>query len=176
MRRKTNLMAHVAAIVALPLALLFAVPAPNTEAATRRQNTATAASMGLMLNSVNGQLMVVGVTSNFLGLRAGDQIVAVNGRRVSTEAAFMSRLAIETKTPNLVIARNNRLQTVGLGTQVSAGATVSTRGSVSPAARGGGFMNPDLMVMTSQGVMNKEAAKRLGLEGTPINGSPEHDP
>ena len=35
-------------------------------------------------------------------------------------------------------------------------------------------MNPNLMVMTSQGVMHKEAADRLGLAGTPIHGTPDN--
>jgi hypothetical protein len=35
-----------------------------------------------------------------------------------------------------------------------------------------GIMNPDLMVMTELGVMHRDAAARLGLEGSPISGAP----
>src|SRR5205085_2082532 len=46
-------------------------------------------------------------------------------------------------------------------------------GTAGPAVGGkGGWMNPALMVQTSQGVMHRDAAARLGLEGTPLPTSP----
>jgi hypothetical protein len=161
--------ASAAAQMVIPLAMMGIMLSPNFASAAG--GSASAASVGLHVNSVNGRLMVVGVNSpsHPWGVRAGDQIVAVNGRKVSSEAAFMNRLSAKS-TPSLVIARNNRLHNLNVSAP-----QIAARVGASPAGRGrgGGFMNPDLMVMTSQGVMHKEAAERLGLPGTPIEGSPE---
>jgi len=163
--------------VALATVLMLAAPCvPRLEAATGRSSLSSAAHLGLYVSTINRRLMVIGVTGTYanLGVRFGDQIVAVNGRRVAAEAAFLNRLAMAKRgsaSVTLTIARNGRLQNLNVPVTT---APVSTR---SAGGFGGGFMNPDLMVMTSQGVMHRDAAERLGLPGTPITGSqewPEH--
>jgi len=137
-------------ILVLGLATGQALAAPRGQSAT---------SLGVTLNTAGDQMVVVATTSNLLGLQVGDRIVAVNGRRVSTEAAFVNRLKIASgnQSPTIIVARNNQLQTLSVRARQSTG----------------GWMNPDLMVLTSQGVMHVEAAERLGLPGTPIHGTEE---
>jgi hypothetical protein len=158
----------IAAVLVLP-----AVFVPRLEAATGRTSLSSAANLGLYVSTINRRLMVIGVTGTYanLGVRFGDQIVAVNGRRVAAEAAFLNRLTMAKRgsaSVTLTIARNGRLRT--LNVPAISAAPRSTR---SGGGFGGGFMNPDLMVMTSQGVMHRDAAERLGLPGTPITGTPE---
>jgi len=136
--------------LALGVATSQAFAAPRGQSAT---------SLGVTLNDAGDQLVVVATTSNYLGLQVGDRIVAVNGRRVSTEAAFVNRLGIANgnQGPSIVIARNNQLQTL----------------NVRARQNSGGWLNPDRMVITSQGAMHVEAAERLGLPGTPFPGTEE---
>jgi hypothetical protein len=91
----------------------------------------------------------------FANLHFADQITSVNGRRVDTEAAFMAQLMKSNGSATLTVLRGGRVQTLG----------------VRPVARG--IINPADIVMTSQGAMHKDAARRLGLSGTPISGTPE---
>jgi len=144
---------NLIANVAIPLALLLAMIATTVQAAPRGQKPASASSLGLSLITVHDRLMVVKVTApqGPNGLRAGDQIVAVNRRRVATEAAFMNRLTMTnsaTPATSISVARNGKVQIM--------------------TAPGAGWMNPALMVYTSQGVMHRDAAARLGLAGTPF--------
>jgi ribosomal protein S8 len=60
----------------------------------------------------------------------------------------------------------------GVSTTTTSRTTASTSAVVARSA-GYGIMNPALMVMTSQGIMHRDAAARLGLPGTPISGAPE---
>ena len=160
--------------VALTAVLMLAAPSvPRLEAATGRASLSNATNLGLYVSTINRRLMVIGVTGTYanLGVRFGDQIVAVNGRRVAAEAAFLNRLTMAKRgsaSVTLTIARNGRLQTVNVPA-----ITAAPRSTRSAGGFGGGFMNPDLMVMTSQGVMHRDAAERLGLPGTPITGTPE---
>jgi hypothetical protein len=103
-------------------------------------------------------------------LRVADQITAVNGHRVATTPALLNRLAATGNSGKLTIVRNGRRETVTAGTTSNAPPTNATRGPVSPR---GGLINPSQMVITSQGVMHKAAAARLGLSGTPYSGAPE---
>lgn len=161
LRVKQKSLRNLIAYVTTPLALLLVLSTTSVQAALRGQKVTTAASS---LRVFHGRLTVVRLTvpSGHMGLRAGDQIIAVNGRRVSTEAAFMNRLMMtrsSTQAASIAVSRNGRLQILNV-----------------PSSLGSGFMNPDLMVMTSQGVMHRDAAARLGLAGTPITGSPEGPP
>jgi predicted metalloprotease with PDZ domain len=146
-------MRTLVANVAIPLALLLEMIATTVQAAPRGQQSARASSLGLTLITVHERLMVVKVTAlqGPNGLRAGDQIVAVNRRRVATQAAFMNRLTMTnggTPTTSISVARNGKVQIMNVP--------------------GAGWINPALMVRTSQGVMHKDAAARLGLAGTPF--------
>lgn len=156
MSDKRNRLAPLLANAAL-LSLILTMPDLNSQAASPGQKAKSATSLGLLVNVVDDGLVVAGSTTQTppLGLRVGDRIVAVNGRRVSTEVAFMNRLATAPRgkqAPSIVVVRNNRLQTLSTST---------------------GWLNPDLVVLTSQGAMHKDAAERLGLPGTPIEGTEE---
>jgi S1-C subfamily serine protease len=101
----------IAAVLVLP-----AVFVPRLEAATGRTSLSSAANLGLYVSTINRRLMVIGVTGTYanLGVRFGDQIVAVNGRRVAAEAAFLNRLTMAKRgsaSVTLTIARNGRLRT-----------------------------------------------------------------
>jgi len=137
--------------------LALAVTATNLPAAPPGPAAPRAASLGLNLATVRNRLLVTqAMPGAALGLRAGDEIVAVEGRRVATEAAFMNRLAAANNggAPTVAFVRGGRLQVV------------------SPA----GWMNPSQMVQTSQGVMHRDAAARLGLPGTPIPSGDRREP
>jgi S1-C subfamily serine protease len=139
------------------LSLILTMPVPKSQAASPGKKAKSAASLGLLVNVVDDRVVVAGSTTQALplGLRVGDRIVAVNGRRVSSEAAFMNRLATAPRgkqAPSIVIVRNNKTQTLSTS---------------------GGWMSPSQMVLTSQGAMHKDAAARLGLPGTPIEGTEE---
>lgn len=160
LRVKQNNIRSLVAKVTIPVALLLVLIATSAQADPHGQKAKNAPN----LRPFHGRLMVVGVTPSYghLGLRAADQIAAVNGRRVSTEAAFLNRLTMTkngTQAASIAVVRNGRFQILNV-----------------PIPLGGGFMNPNLMVMTSQGVMHRDAAARLGLIGTPITGSPEGPP
>lgn len=156
-RAKQNRIRSLIANVTIPVALLLVLIATSAQADPHGAKAKNASN----LRTFHGRLIVVGVTPSYghIGLRAGDQIVAVNGRRVSTEAAFMNRLTMPrsgTQATSIMVARNGTVQLLNV-----------------PTLLGGGIINPNLMVMTSQGVMHKDTAARLGLVGTPITGSPE---
>ncbi len=154
-------------MVAVPLALLLAMFATKTQAVSPRQKARSASSVGLQVMPVQRRLMVVQATAPYgdVGLRSGDQIVAVNSRRVSTEAALMNRLSSSGRQgTSITIARNGSLYFLNAPPFVNP----------APAPSGeGAFVNLSFMVMTSQGAMHRDAAARLGLSGTPISGSPE---
>lgn len=160
-----HLIANVTAIVTVPL--LLALSMDTSQAAPGQFQSSGAAQLGLSFGTSQGGLFVRSAGMTNLGLRAGDQIIAVNGRRVATEAAFMNRLTLSksgARGVTISVVRNSRIQilTVPAGGGTFTGTTTA-----------GGFMNPALMVMTSQGVMHRDTAARLGLPGTPITGTPE---
>jgi hypothetical protein len=149
--------------------LLVPLTVPSLQAATGRAGLTSASSLGLYVSTINRRLMVIGVTGAFanLGVRFGDQIVAVNGRRVAAEAAFLNRLTMAKRgspSVTITVVRNGRLQNLKVPVMI-------------PAPRSNrmsrGIMDPSQMVKTSQGVMHRDAAERLGLPGTPITGTPE---
>jgi len=163
-----NTITNVTASVAVPL--LLALSVATAQAAPRQFQSSSAAQLGLSLGTSQGGLFVRSAGMTNLGLRVGDQIVAVNGRRVSTEAAFMNRLTAS-KTgqgATISVVRNGRIQILTVPAMGGGQGTFSRT-----ASAGGGFMNPAFMVMTSQGVMHRDVAARLGLPGTPITGTPE---
>ncbi|MEX2175872.1 MAG: hypothetical protein WD872_16025 [Pirellulaceae bacterium] len=145
---RTNLKQTITKVVTsftLPATLLVALCATPIEAAPRKP--------------VKAQANV--------GLRADGRIVAVNGVRVSSEAALRNRIKMSGGNAKITVARNGRLQTF------SAPAPQANQRAASRTSGGFGIINPALMVMTSQGVMHRDAAARLGLPGTPISGTPE---
>src|SRR5262245_227158 len=147
-------------ILLAPLALSL-VPMATSAQAEPPRGVATAANWGLSVAPAKNRLVVVGSTApnSPLGLKAGDQIVAVNGRRVATETAFVNRLSQAT---NIAIVRDGRTQIIG------APVVARTNPNQAGVPSSVGWMNPALMVRTSQGVMHRDAAARLGLAGTPL--------
>jgi hypothetical protein len=137
------------------------------------QRPATAAQFGVTLvNHPNG--LFVGSASGRLataGLRAGDEIVAVNGRRVASERAFVGRMTSSGNAgANIVVARNGQTLNISSGVTASARGGQAAKGTAT--ARGGGWLNPNNMVITSDGrIMHKAAAARLGLSGRPLEGA-----
>jgi ribosomal protein S8 len=155
------------ATFAIPMAMVVLTTATQLGAASRGPR---ASSVGLVLTKLNDRLIVIDAAAQ-TGFASWDQIVAVNGRRVSTETAFMSRLAANNGATILVNRNGNHL-TMNLAAGGASGAT-SSSASVSKSS---GFLNPALLVRTPQGVMHIETARRLGLPGTPIHGSPPGPP
>src|SRR5262245_45142336 len=98
----------------------------------------TAAQFGVLLASNQQGLTVARVGGLFatFGLRAGDQIVAVNGRRVTTERAFVGRLMAGNgggTGANILVARNGQM--LQIAAPLRAAAAQSTGASSSaPAA------------------------------------------
>jgi ribosomal protein S8 len=152
----------VAKKIGLPLALVTWITVSAQAAAPP-----AAASLGLNLTNVNGHLTVAAASAPLgtLVLRTGDVIVAVNGHWVASEAAFVNLLTQAKGSGhgvNITLVRNGTSQVV----------------SAVPPSRSlpnrSGFLNPDLIVMTSQGAMHRDAAARRGLPvTTPITGTPE---
>jgi membrane-associated protease RseP (regulator of RpoE activity) len=139
----------------------------------------SAASLGVVLAPGPQGLVVAGETSaaTYAGLRVGDRITAVNGQRVATEAAFLNRLAMSGGAATIVVIRNGTVQTLGTPPARATSTTTTAAAARVPAPRGfaaSGLINPSQMVITSQGVMHKDLAARLGLPGIPFTGSPEH--
>jgi predicted metalloprotease with PDZ domain len=170
LRVKPKNIRNLVANVIVHMALLPVIIATGAQAAPRGKKAMNASSLGLLLTTGHDRLMVVGVAAPTgpLGLLAGDQIVAVNGRRVSTEAAFMNRLTGTrngTQATSITVARNGRLQVMN-APPPPAGGRMSPSLAGSPSS--GGFLNPNQMVRTSQGVMHRDAAARLGLPSTPF--------
>lgn len=114
-------------------------------------------ALGVVFVTTPRGLFVRQVTSTtpFANLRVADEITAVNGRRVETEAAFTVGMARSNGAATIMVRRNGRVQAIKVG------------------AGSNGKLNPSFMVMTSQGVMHRDAAIRLGLVGTPIHGTQE---
>jgi len=125
---------------------------------------------GLQLQLDRNRLFVVNAPLGILGLQAGDQIVAVNGGRVATEVAFNNRLKAGQRGGKLTITviRNGKLQTTNSVPPLS---TAAAGQSGTHTAANTGWMNASLMVKTSQGVMHRDAAARLGLTGEPLGAS-----
>jgi len=157
-------------IVGVATCGLFAVAAHAQQGAAGRTTNAT--SFGILLAANPNGLYVAQVQGPWaqFGLQAGDQIVAVNGRRVATERALVGRLSASTATggATIVVARGGNTHQIT--------ATAATGGTSGLAAqnsvqRGGGFLNPANMVITSDGrIMHKAVAARLGLESRPLSG------
>ncbi len=154
------------------MALLLITSAMSVQAAPPGHKATIAPSLRLF----HGRLTVVDVTApdGHIGLRNGDQIIAVNGQRVSTEAAFRKRLSMTRNGPRdvRITINRNQLRDV-LSVPASPGNGPRNRSQANNASRSG-FINPDLLVVTSQGVMHRETAERLGLPYTPFVGSPEY--
>jgi predicted metalloprotease with PDZ domain len=137
----------------------------------RSQIAALAANVGLSLTSNRNGLVVTGVgqTAASAGFRVGDLVVAVNGQRVSTPRAFWARIAAN-QGGNVAVYRSGGLQMLTL--QAAASGQTAAAGRAAPTTRSGGILNISQMVLTSQGIMHREAAIRLGLPYTPIPGAP----
>ena len=169
MRRPSQSMWKTMAGILMPMTLLMITPGAAT-ANSFRATITSASNLGLTLTTMQRRLMVLSSTGMYaqLGVRAGDQIVAVNGQRVSAEAAFLNRLAMARRgssTVTLTVARNGGLFQMNVPALVTIARADST---ATASARGAGWMNPDLMVRTSQGVMHRDAAARLGLPSEPF--------
>jgi hypothetical protein len=146
--------------VALLFVVLLGLGTRTLDAAAPNQGRATAKDIGLALVATPFGLFVRDVSSTpYAGMQIGDRIAAVNGHRVNTEAAFLNHLARSGFTASIMVARNGKL-----------GVLNSPTPSISRPA-GGGFINPADLVVTSQGVMHKDVARRLGLSGTPVVGT-----
>ncbi len=152
---------HLTPTVAI-LALSLAVRVPSAQAVGPAANTPT--DLGAIFVTVPQGLFVRQLTSStpYAGLRFADHITAINGRRVETEAAFLNHLALS-RGSVITVVRNGRVQTLN----------ASPTTSITTTRPGGGIINPSDFVRTSRGVMHKDAARRLGLSGTPIDGTPE---
>lgn len=113
-----------------------------------------------------------------LGLRIGDQVTAVGGRRVSTPVAFWNRISSSPSTTVMVL-RNGRSKSLAVGQPAPAASGLAahrTLPAVQATSGQNGWANLSLLVMTSQGVMHRDAAARLGLAGTPLPASEAHLP
>jgi PDZ domain len=156
--------------LALPLMLCLG----SVHASSRRSLLNSTANLGVDVATTPRGLFVFQVTSGapIADLRVADLITAVNGRRVETPAALLNRLAATGNSGTLTIIRNGQREIVRAGTAAAPQVNSPTAGRrVVPP--GGGFINPSQMVITSQGVMHKAAAARLGLAGTPFGGAAE---
>jgi ribosomal protein S8 len=158
---------QLAAMISLSLALSTSITGVDAQAASP-----PAASIGLSLTTIGGRLVVVAARDPLgtIVLKTGDMIVAVNGQSVNTEASFMNlltRARAERRGVNITVSRNGITQVAHVA---PANRTTANR-SIPVSASG--IMNPDLMVMTSRGVMHRDAARRVGLEGTPVTGTPD---
>jgi ribosomal protein S8 len=155
------------------LAIAFLMSATQLDAAARGGTLPRATTVGLLLTKFNDRLVVIDAAKH-TGLTAWDHIVAVNGRRVSTETAFMSRLLSANAPATILVNRSGYRLTVNLAAGAGSGA-VHRAGAVASKSSSG-WMNPGQMVRTSQGVMHIERARILGLPGVPIEGSPPGPP
>jgi hypothetical protein len=163
---------HLLAAITPALALVMALIATTAQAAPRGPVSQGAAGLGVVLGNAQGRLVVVRLTApqTLIGLRAGDQIIAVDGHQVSTEAAFMQRLSAARPSVSgttVTLTRNGVRQNVNV---TAAPGRPTSRVHIS------GFADPTQLVLTSQGVMHRETAARLGLPGVPISGTPEWPP
>jgi predicted metalloprotease with PDZ domain len=169
---RANCKGHVTSLASLVSSVAFLAAMNVAEGAGRSPVGPTAASLGVVLVSGPQGLIVSGLTapSAYANLRVGDRITAVNGQRVATEAAFLNRLAVTGSGATIMVIRNGSVQTL---TILSPRPSGLPRRGPAVASSAGGLINPSQMVITSQGVMHKDVAARLGLPGVPFTGSPE---
>jgi hypothetical protein len=140
--------------------------APGSDAIVRPTN------LGVTLANTPQGLFVADVTSAspFAGLRMADRITAVNGRRVPTSTAFLNRLAATRFSGHITVIRDGQRQTLAVGgvADPSAAALAATAPANAITNTRSSVVNPANLVITSQGVMHRDAAARLGLSGTPF--------
>lgn len=150
-------------------------PLSLTAAAGGFRQTVRATDLGVWLVAQQDGLTVARTTDPLanLGLRSGDQIVAVNGRRVATERAFVGRVVAAINsgaTADILVARQGTAVLIGAsGSGQAATTSPAAPHQASQSAPAGaahnGFLNPDNMVITKDGrIMHKAAAARLGVE------------
>jgi len=174
MRVSPRLRYRCLVLKSISVVMAFMVCIGSLQASSRRSLLNSTANLGVEVATTPRGLFVFQVTSAapIADLRVADLITAVNGRRVQTPAALLNRLAATGNSGTLTIVRNGQREIVSAGTpadpKVNSGSPARR-----PVAPGGGFINPSQMVITSQGVMHKAAAARLGLSGTPFSGAPE---
>ena len=78
--------------------------------------------------------------------------------------------ATSTQATRMTLVRSGRRQAINMPVP-SSGRSINSRRAGNTG--GYGWMNPNLMVMTSQGLMHRERAERLGIPYWPYTGSPE---
>lgn len=184
-RSSTSIVSYRAhSLVALTL---LTVSAASTILAGEGYRSVSASAYGIVLMPNQDRLVVARVTGPFasFGLRTGDQIVAVDGRRVTTERAFVARLVAGNRSASgadILVGRNGQAIHVNSRQYIAAGGGVTSTSSSSAtdvarsapptATSRSGFINPANMVITKDGrVMHKDVAARLGLESRPFEGS-----
>lgn len=178
MAKSLTLKVSLCAQTLVTLALLNA----SEPSIARAGNTGGATAYGVVLLSNQDRLVVARVTGPLasFGLRAGDQIVAVDGRRVTTERAFVARLTAGSRSAtgaDILVGRNGQTFHVNTRQNIAVAAAAKSprvqaapRVQTSATATGGGFLNPDNMVLTNDGrILHKDVAARLGLEGRPLS-------
>jgi membrane-associated protease RseP (regulator of RpoE activity) len=141
---------------------------------------ASAADFGVLLVTNQKGMFVAQVVGPLAaaGLKRGDEIVAVNGRRVASERAFVGRLTAGAGA-NLTVSRQNDTLTISAPVSMTGRPTAATSAgaaSTSAAIGGSGIINPANMVVTADGrIMHKAVAARLGLPSRPLE-TTSHSP
>ena len=112
-------------------------------------------------------LLVLNAASVQASLRGQD---ATNGSKLRTFQARPTVPGTNTQTTRMTFVRNGRLQTMSV-TVPSSGRSMNPSRATNTGRSS--WINPDLMVVTSQGVMHRSRAERLGLPYTLFIGSRE---